>query len=134
MVPYIQSTFRWCSLFFVAAWLTGCATTPQIDWNSRVGVYSYDQAVIDMGPPDKSARLSNGATVVEWKTSTGRYYSSPAPFGYYGVPYGAPYGGRYGTYPGYVMSPQYIDKSPDKFLRLVFDPTGMLASWTDFMM
>ena len=42
---------------------TGCKTAPKIDWNSRVGNYTYDQAVAELGPPDKSAKLSDGKTV-----------------------------------------------------------------------
>jgi hypothetical protein len=62
-------------------------------------------------------------------THRGSYYGTTPAFGYYG----APYDGRYGGYPGYVVTPQYLDKSPDTFLRLVFDPQGVLASWTDFL-
>jgi hypothetical protein len=116
-----------CMLGVMSAWLAGCATTPKIDWNSRVGAYSYDQAIIDLGPPDKMAKLSDDSTVAEWMTNRGRYYGSSASFGYYGSPYG-----RYGYYPGYLMSPQYLEKSPDTFLRLIFDPGGMLVNWTDF--
>jgi len=128
MIPVLRKMLSWCAAAVLVVWSTGCATTPQVDWNSRIGAYSYDQAVIDLGPPDKMAKLSDGGTVVEWKTSSGRYYTSSPPFGYYG----GPYGGRYGPYPGYLLSTQFIDKSPDTYLRLVFDPGGLLASWTDF--
>jgi hypothetical protein len=33
-------------------WLTGCASM-RVDWGTRIGHYTYDQAVTDMGPPDK---------------------------------------------------------------------------------
>lgn len=46
--------------------VAGCRSTPKIDWNSRVGTYTYDQAVTELGPPDKSAKLSDGRTVAEW--------------------------------------------------------------------
>jgi hypothetical protein len=118
-------------LLVVGLWLGGCATTPRVDWSSRVGIYTYDQAMIELGPPDKMAKLSDGGTVAEWKTGVGRYYSFPAPFGYYGAPYGRY--GAYGPYPGYLAPPQVMEKSPDTYLRLVFDPAGLLASWTDFM-
>ena len=35
-----------------AAFTISCASSKKIDWNSRVGNYTYDQAVSDMGPPD----------------------------------------------------------------------------------
>jgi len=128
MVRNIRSLFLWCGILFAAAYLAGCATTPRIDWNSRVGVYTYDQAVIELGPPDKMAKLSDGGTVAEWMTGRGRYYGSSPGYGYYGSPEA-----RYGIYPGYLSSPVYVDKSPDSFMRLVFDTKGVLTRWNDFM-
>ena len=128
MIFKLRMMISWVALFAVGIWLTGCVTTPRVDWNSRVGVYTYDQAVIELGPPDKMATLSDGAIVAEWMTHRGRYYGSSAAYGYYGAPYG-----RYGIYPGLVVTPQYLDRSPDKFLRLVFDPKRVLVSWTDFL-
>src|SRR6266536_4313500 len=46
--------------------LAGCASTPKVDWNSGVGNFTYDQAVAEMGPPDKSTKLSDGSTVADW--------------------------------------------------------------------
>lgn len=47
--------------------LTGCKSTPfDVDWNNRIGSYSYDQAVMDLGPPDTQEKLANGQTVAEW--------------------------------------------------------------------
>ena len=46
-------------IVFAALLLAGCVT-PKIDWAARVGNYTYDQAVMDFGPPDKSAKLSDG--------------------------------------------------------------------------
>ena len=51
----------------VAVLLAGCATH-RIDWNARVGGYTFDQAVTDFGPPDKQAKLSDGQTIAEWIT------------------------------------------------------------------
>ena len=44
--------------------LVGCRS---VDWNQRVGVYSYNQAMTDYGPPDKSIELVNGATLHGWE-------------------------------------------------------------------
>jgi hypothetical protein len=57
--------------FSFALLLTACATN-KVDWQSRVGNYSYDQAVLEFGPPDKEATLQNGTRVSEWLTSRGR--------------------------------------------------------------
>ncbi len=48
----------------------GCAST-KIDWSSRIGNYTYDQAVIELGPPDKYAKLTDGTVVAEWMTRRG---------------------------------------------------------------
>jgi hypothetical protein len=96
---------------------SGCATQ-KIDWNARVGNYTYDQAVVDLGPPDKYAKLSDGGTVAEWLTHRGYSYSYPA----YGYPYYPWYYGPY--YPAYVSS-----SSPDYFIRLTFGQDGLLTGW-----
>jgi len=100
----------------------GCSSN-KIDWNSRVGSYSYDDAIRELGPPDKSAKLTDGSTVADWLTGRGMQSATM---------YGGPGYGRYGRHgygwagPGYVV----VDPpSPDRFLRLTFDPQGKLASW-----
>ena len=47
--------------------LADCATT-KIYPARRVGRYTVDRAVIERGPPDKPAKLSNGSLVVDWLT------------------------------------------------------------------
>ena len=111
-----------CLLGSVLLVFAGCASS-KIDWNSRIGSYSYDDAIRELGPPDKSAKLTDGSTVADWLTGRGMQTATM---------YGPPYGGRYGRHgygwagPGYVV----VDPpSPDRFVRLTFDPQGMLASW-----
>jgi hypothetical protein len=107
------------------ALVSACATT-KIDWNSRVGVYTYDQAVVDLGPPDKSAQLSDGSIVADWLTRRGR---SGETMGMY---YGPAYYPRYYGY--YSVAPYYHDPpSPDYFLRLTFGPDGKLQAWKKFV-
>jgi len=91
---------------------TGCATKAKINWNSRIGTYSYDQAVKEMGPPDKSAKLSDNTLVAEWLTARGFGRTG----GYYFWP------GHPGTF---WMEPP----SPDYFIRLTFGPDGKLKEW-----
>lgn len=112
-------------LVLLVAVLAGCATGP--DWNTRIGSYTYDQAIVDMGPPDKSAKLSDGTTVAEWlayRSGTGRAYVS----GGYG------YGGYGWGYPYYHGSAIIVDGAPsyESFLRLVFAPDGTMRSWRKF--
>lgn len=88
--------------------LTGCATT-KIDWNSRIGQYSYDEAVAEMGVPDRQATLSDGSVVAEWLTRRGGAY------GYTHHWRGSPF-----------MN-YNINEFPDQFLRLTFGPDGKLS-------
>ncbi len=95
--------------------LSGCATN-KVDWAGRVGAYTFDQAVMDYGPPDKQAKLKDDSVVAEWMTHRGRTYVH-MPMGYGAYPW------SYGPY----YSP-FIDtyNTPDYFLRLVFGPDGVL--------
>jgi len=99
----------------------GCVTQ-KIDWSARVGRYTYNQAVAELGPPDKSAKLSNGATVAEWLTQQGQVVVAPGP---YLVPHGCYFG---------PLTPMYsATYVPARFLRLVFDANGRLKTWKEFV-
>jgi hypothetical protein len=102
--------------------LTGCATTPRIDWSGRIGNYTYEQAILEFGPPDKHATLTDGTVVAEWLTRRGYVYSY------------APAYRHYPWYYGPIYQPSYIDtySSPDSFLRLIFFPDGRLQDYRQF--
>lgn len=95
--------------------LMGCATH-RVDWNARVGSYTFDQAVMDFGPPDKQAKLSDGRLVAEWITRYASGGSVVVGAGFYGYPGGV---GIVQTTPGY-----YENK-----LRLTFTTNNVLAAW-----
>jgi hypothetical protein len=99
---------------------TGCATGPRIDWNSRIGTYTYDQAVLDMGPPDKVATLTNGTKVAEWLVS--RSYAQGV------VPVVGPYEG-YPYFYGPAFTYYSAPPAPNRYLQLTFGPDGRLAAW-----
>ncbi|HXR04052.1 MAG TPA: hypothetical protein VN836_05015 [Verrucomicrobiae bacterium] len=107
-------------VIFAAVLLSGCVT-PKIDWSARVGHYTYDQAVMEFGPPDRSAKLSDGSTVAEWLTQRGGVVVAPEP---YFVPPGCYFGPLTPTY-----SETYV---PARFLRLAFDANGELKTWKKF--
>ena len=105
----------WC---FLALLLGGCASTPKPDWNTRVGSFTYDQAVAEMGPPDKSAKLSDGSTVAEWFIKHGSSVSFGVGTGFYS---------RRGSSVGVG---QTVGTSPSgEFLRLTFGADGKLTRW-----
>ena len=98
--------------------MAGCKSTPKIDWNSRVGSFTYDLAVAEMGPPDKSAKLSDGKTVAEWiKRSSG------------GMSFGVGMG-SFGSHGGVGVGQTVGSGYEDKVLRVVFDPDNKLLSWS----
>ncbi|MGH9578308.1 MAG: hypothetical protein ACRD3R_12790, partial [Terriglobales bacterium] len=113
-----RSLFTGTALVLSALLLAGCATA--IDWNTRVGTYTYDQAVLELGPPDKHAQLSDGTTVAEWlayRGGTSRVFAT---------------GGYAHWHRGYVHGGPafYLDDytTYENFLRLVFAPDGVLKS------
>ena len=102
----------------VAAFIAGCQTAKPVDWNSRIGIYTFDQAVTELGPPDKQARLSDGKTVAEWITHRS---------GGSGLSVGT---GFYSGGVGVGMSHSVGQGYRDKVLNLTFDRDNKLASWS----
>src|ERR1041385_5574097 len=98
--------------------LAGCQTAPKIDWDSRVGTHTYDQAVSDLGPPDKSAKLSDGKTVAEWISRRSDGMSFGLGTGFYGSHSAVGVGQSIGSGAG------------DRVLRLVFGADNKLATWS----
>jgi hypothetical protein len=106
--------------FLAAAFITGCATAPPVDWDSRVGHYTYAQAVKEFGPPNRKARLSNGTTEFKWfqPNSGANPASGSAGFGP-GTPYNNMNNGV-GTGPAF----------DNRYLELTFDANGVLTAWS----
>lgn len=48
--------------------VTSCVSAK---WTSRIGKYTYDDALAEYGPPDDTEQLSNGYRVSSWTTSYG---------------------------------------------------------------
>ena len=86
----------------------GCATT-KIDWGSRVGNYTFDDAVLELGVPDRQATLTDGTIVGEWLTHRGGAY------------------GHAHSYPRSWFYTYDITEMPDYYLRLVFGPDQKLV-------
>jgi len=96
----------------LAVWLGGCATQ-SVDWAGRVGYYTYEQAVSDLGKPEDEEKLADGARTAEWLTGRGYTYTEPDP---------GPNGPFYPTYPQTYTA-------PDQYLRLTFGSDGKLTAW-----
>ena len=100
-------------LLLVAAFLSGCVTAPPVDWNSRVGHYTYAQAVSELGPPNRQSRLSNGATVLKWFRPPGGPAALP----------------NNGLNNGFGVGPSVNVGLNDQYLQLTFDTKGVLTAW-----
>lgn len=111
---------RLLAVFVVALsiFVTGCRSTPKVDWDSRLQNYSFDQAVLELGPPNKSAKLSDGSTVAEWLTT--RRTGSGLTFGV----------GSIGRHSGVSVGQSVTTGSDHQTLRLVFGANTKLTSWS----
>ena len=105
-------------LTLAAALITGCKTTKPIDWNSRVGTYTFDQAVTELGPPDKQTTLSDGKLVAQWITHRNGGSSFSIGTGFYTGPVGVGVGQTTGS------------AYPDKILTLTFGTNQVLAAYS----
>ena len=113
-------TTAWVAAFGTAFLLSaGCKSTPKVDWNQRVGNFTYDQAVAELGPADKTAKLSDGKMVADWITrGSGGGFSFGVGTGFYGSHSAVGVGQTVATAPG------------DRVLRLTFGPDDKLVSWS----
>lgn len=93
----------------------GCATS--IDWNSRIGTYTFDDAIMELGPPHRQTMLSDGRIVAEWIT---RHVSS-------GTTTVVGGGGFHG---GGAMVIQGPPRYWDRILRLTFSTNDVLVAWS----
>jgi hypothetical protein len=109
-------------LAFVVAFLAGCKTAPPVDWNARVGTYTYDQAVTELGPPDNQATLTDGQTVAKWVTHRGGGTSVGVGTGFFSGGHGG--GSAVGVGMGQSLG------NPDKVLTLTFSTNHVLSAWT----
>lgn len=108
-------------LAIAIALISGCATAPPVDWNSRVGHYTYAQAINDLGPPNREARLSNGAKQLKWF-----------------VPAVGTIGTPNNMNNGFGVGPNTLGAGPNsspagfgvRYLQLTFDSNGVLTDWT----
>jgi hypothetical protein len=114
----LQRLFTTCVAVLSILLLTGCRSTPKIDWDSRVHSYSYDQAVLELGPPNKVAKLSDGSTVAEWisERRTGS-----------GLSIGV---GSIGRHSGVSVGQSVSTGGNSSTLRLVFGKDNLLTSWS----
>jgi hypothetical protein len=104
-------------LAMTVTFLTGCATKPPVNWDSRVGHYTYDQAVTELGLPDRQSRLSDGKVVYKWFVQppvAPRFNSGMSYYGNNGFGAGQTIGSSFNS----------------QMLQLTFDTNGTLIAWS----
>ena len=95
----------------------GCATQ-RVDWSSRVGTYTFDQAVVELGPPDKQQKLTVGRNVAEWISRTGTGgVTTAVGTGFYNGGGGVSF---------LQTSPSFYESK----LRLTFGTNHVLSAWS----
>jgi len=100
-----------------ALFFSSCASKPKVDWDARVGNYTYDQAVLELGPPAREATLADGKKVAEW--IVGRSGGGGLSLGF----------GTYSGSTGVGVSKSVGPGPHDKVLRLTFAADGKLVNW-----
>jgi len=93
----------------------------KVNWSERIGNYTYDQAMVELGRPALVGESSAGKTV-EWVLRRSPQISFG--FGVGGGSYGS--GGGVGVGVGSGISPPPHGEN----LRLIFDAEGKLKEWT----
>jgi hypothetical protein len=104
-------------LAMTVALLSGCTTPTTVDWDSRVGHYTYNQALAEFGPPDRQARLSDGKASYKW------YVQPPAGARFNS---GMSYYGSNGFGAGQTTGTGFNSQ----MLQLTFDSGGTLVAWS----
>ena len=97
------------------------ATVQNIDWGSRIGTYTYDEALAELGEPDVIGQSEEGM-FAEWVL----WRSLPVSIGF---GFGS---GGYGhhTSTGVGVGTSVSPPPAGEYLHLRFDKDGKLAEWT----
>ena len=108
----------WASLIVLVFLMGSCASGPKtdikkIDWGGRIGMYTYEDALAELGEPDVISESSEGM-IAEWVVRR-----SPA------VSFGLGFGG-----PGVGVGTSVSPPPGGEYLQLRFDKNGKLAEWT----
>jgi hypothetical protein len=105
-------SWRWVLVGLLSILGVGCETCGKADWKSRVGHYSWDQAIEELGPPESEAKTSDGSRVASWVISRSRTYST------------AIRGSMYWSWSG-----QDVTTTAESHLLLTFSAQGQLKAW-----
>ena len=105
------------TLALTVAFLAGCAAPPPINWDSRIGHYTFEQAMAELGAPDRQSRLGDGKTVFKW-------YIRPPVVSHFNS--GMSYYGNNDFGASQTVGSSYNNE----MLQLTFDTNGELTAWS----
>ena len=116
----------WWSFIVFAVLVWGCASGPKanvenIDWGSRIGTYTYEQALADLGEPNVTGESSEGK-MVEWVLRRSPAFS-------FGFGIGTGSSGQH-TSTGVGVGTTVSPPPSGEYLRLKFDKNDKLAEWS----
>lgn len=116
----------WLSLIVLVILAGSCASGPKtdikkIDWGSRIGSYTYEEAVAELGEPNVISESIEGKTA-EWvlRQSPGVSFG----FGLGSAGYG------HHTSTGVGVGTSVSPPPSGEYLHLRFDKDGKLAEWS----
>jgi len=108
----LHSWWSWVGVCVLGFLCLGCETYGKADWKARVGHYTWDQAIEELGPPESEAKTSDGSRVADWVISRSRTYST------------AVRGPMFWSWSG-----QDVTTTAESHLLLTFDAQGRLKAW-----
>ena len=106
----------WLLILFLVA---GCATAPHGNWNERVGNYTFQQAVNEMGAPQDLRKAPDGTFTAQWRVRPGEPWTDAEAID----------ADFYSPSLGINPVPFGIKGAPDRFIRLTFGLDGRLLKW-----
>lgn len=115
----IAALVKWFPVLAIALVIGGCATQ-RINWQTRIGNYTYDDAIREFGPSDKHDQLSDGTIIADWVVREGHTVTAPQP--YLTGPDGM----------GPAMSGFSSTYVPTYYMRMTFGPDGKLQSYKNY--
>ena len=115
MAPHLSGLVCAALLGLIGA---GCQALQQVDWDGRIGQFSYEQAVAELGQPTGETKLPGGMRRAEWITNTGSSMGRAL--------VGA--GTQRGTTGVVPLDPTEIHRLRDRYLRLTFDKSSQLVA------
>ena len=97
--------------------LVACSTPSAVNWDKQVGVYTWEEALADLGPPDEVTDDAGGVKRAVWskQRTVGITPAADSP----------------SYYRGETVNPSqtYGSTAPAKVLQLSFTPDGKLFDW-----